>query len=345
MAFAWIFASSFEDGTNGDWDSEADTGGFLDFPSYIQLARIPGMEVPFSGAYCMRWSPELTGDPLTGDTNDHTVTEGDLDIGDGSTAWLRFYLFIGNDFAATADDIFNIYEWQQTGGTVEAVISLQVTATTDAVDIAIADGIAASSNFNAISKGVWHCIEAKMKVSTGSAGTLDLIIDGVTLTSLTGLTNAAAVGSGTLGTQNTETTTTGTLLFDEFVFDDAQIFPIKNRFSFDPVFTLSGHAFVGPGSIDGAALLTSSGSNIMRLWDTDRADTNDAQGFLVELDESNRTSITGPLFFQRGCYVTLAGTNPRGQVFFHGNNLGPGHLGPRYHSLAGMRRLGLARAL
>ena len=78
MAFPYIFKANFEGGTNGEWDSESDTGSRLDFPHYSELARIPGLAMPYRGARCMR--VDLT----TGQTNDHTVTEGDIDIADGA---------------------------------------------------------------------------------------------------------------------------------------------------------------------------------------------------------------------------------------------------------------------
>ena len=77
MAFPWIFEESFDAGTRGDWDSESDTGSLLDFPHYTTLAAIPGGGLPFRGAYCMRI--------VCGDTNDHTLTEDDIDIADTAT--------------------------------------------------------------------------------------------------------------------------------------------------------------------------------------------------------------------------------------------------------------------
>ncbi len=309
MAFPYIFHSNFEAGTNAEWDSESDTGSLLDFPHYTTLAAIPGMEVPFRGAYCMRWTA------TSGDTNNHTVTEGDLNIADNATAFLRFYLFISKDFAATADDIFNIFEWQQAGGTVEAVISLQITAATDAVDIAIADGTEASSNFVGISKGVWHCIEGKMKADLDDAGTLDLIIDGGTVTSLSSLDNAAAIGTGVLGPQNMLATTTGTLLFDEFVFDEGQIFPMQRRYPQIQTLLKTGHAFVGPGRIDNVTLVSGDTSTDfkVKLWDTDTANTNDDTAIKAELSNTAGGEIVDPagmpVEIVKGAYFAITGTS------------------------------------
>lgn len=308
MAFDFLFESNFEAGTSAEWDSETDSGTKLDFPHYSDLARIPGMEVPFRGAYCMRWTA------VAGDANPHYVKEGDLDISDGGTAWLRFYLFIGTDFKATADDIFNIFEWQKADSTPEAVISLKITASTDLVQIAIADGIAASSNWNSISKGVWHCIEAKNKTDTSDSGTLDLIVDGGTLTSLSTIDSSAAVTHGTLGPQDLASTTTGTLLFDQFVFDDGQIFPIDRRFPETLTLTKTSHVFVGPGRIDNITLVsgTSSADHRIQLWDTDTANTNDATAVKMEIANTAAKEIVDPagmpVDILKGAYVVISGT-------------------------------------
>jgi len=337
MAFPWIFESNFENTvTPFGWDSESDTGDKLDVAHYSLLSRIPNISMPFRGASCMRV------DLRSGDANDHVLVEGDIDIADATTRWFRFYLWLSPDFAATADDTFNIFELQQAGGTVESSLGLRITAATDAVEIGIGDGTAPTDFAAAtLSKGVWHCIELQALISTAGAGTLDLYVDGsASLVALTTLTNAAAVGRGVLGTQNQLDTTTGTLLFDQFVMDDLQIYQHRDRFPLAVTLTQSGHVFVGPGVIESATLLTIGASNTMFLYDTDTANVNDAQGRVLELDLSAHTTASdhGSIYFQRGCYVALAGTNPRGQVVMS-RNLD----GPRYYSEAGMRRYGLMR--
>lgn len=335
MAFPWVFASNFEDPTTPfGWDSESDTGSRLDVPRYWELARIPRMGMPYRGASCLRIN--------LGDTNDHTLTEGDIDIADATTRWFRFYLWLDPDFSATADDTFNLLELQQAGGTVECSLGLRITASTDEVEIGIGDGTA-PTNFATptLSKGVWHCIEWQVLISTTGAGTQDLYVDGSSsLVALTGLTNAAAVGQGVLGTQDTLATTTGTILIDQFVMDDERVYPFRERFpSVIPV-AQTGHIFVGPGVIESATLMSTTTGNTMYLYDTDTANTNDALSRVVELDIAAHTTVSddGSLRFLRGCYAVLGGTNPRGQVVLtHAMN------GPRFYSENGMRRYGLIR--
>lgn len=313
MAFPWIFHSNFESGSNAEWDSETDTGSKLDFPHYSQLAMVPCAPAPFRGAYCMRI------DLSSGDTNDHTLTEGDIDIADAGTAYFRFYLFVSSNFTATADDVFNIFELQQAGGTVEMALSMQVTAATNLLEIGFGDGAAAPAFVTYPARGRWCCIELLATVSTGGSGVATLFLDGTQVQTTTTLTQAAAVGQGVLGTQNTLSTTTGILYLDQFVMDDARIYPISVRFPHEVMLTKSSHVFVGAGTVENVSLLSGAGTdNVLSIFDTDVANTNDAGNVRVELKNTANNELVDPAgtpaYCQRGCYVALSGTNPRALV-------------------------------
>ncbi len=341
MAFPYIFHSNFEAGTNAEWDTESDSDGVITYPHYSALAGIPwSRAAPFSGAYCMQIKP-------AGGSADSTLAEADINIASGITNYFRFDLYFGNDFAATADDTFVLLELLGTGPAT--VVSLGCTITATSGNIVMAAGSATTGATPStdgsliIQRNTWYTIEMKVLIHLTNAGTVDVFItkDGDVAQTTADIALSSqdhiAVEDGLFGLQDHETTTTGTILLDNFIQDDTgRIFPDK-RFSRNPEITKSFHAFIGPGSIDGAALLSSSGSNVMKLWDTDVADTN--QDFKVELDQDRNTSFTGPLFFQKGCYVSLAGTSPRGQVVFQGNST-EGHVAPLHHSPATMRRWG-----
>ena len=302
MAFPYIFHSNFEAGSNAEWDSEADTGSLLDFPHYSDLVRTPGVGMPYNGAYCMRIK--------MGDTNDHTLIEGDIDIADTVTRYSSFMLYVGNDVDATADDIWNIYEVQGTANAVENAVGMQYTAATDVLEIGV--GQVAPTVFYGINKGRWYHVELVSVIQTGGTGTATLWLDGVQVATITTLTNTAVL-RGVLGTQNTLSTTTGTLLFKNFKFDDAQVYPPNQRFPTTIRLTKTAHAFVGPGSIEGATLLSANGT--MDVYDTDTANTNDAQAKLIELSTTvNFVGNDSVVYFERGCYVVLGGTNPYGEI-------------------------------
>ena len=84
MSFPYIFHENFESGTKGSFDTETDTGSLLDFPHYSVLAFDPNSMMPYRGAYLLR--------NALGDTNDHTLTEGDIDIADGGTAYFKWQM-------------------------------------------------------------------------------------------------------------------------------------------------------------------------------------------------------------------------------------------------------------
>lgn len=339
MALPWIFQSNFEGGTNGEWDTETDTDGVLDFPHYSDLARLPWSQAaPFRGAFCARIK-------LNGGTNDATLTEGDIDIADGATASLRFYLQFGADFNATATDVMSLFEFQQAGGTVEATLGLRLTAVAGGlctIEIGVGDGTA-PSDYAAqfLDRNRWYCIEVTMKCHTTDLGTLTLYIDGASMVALTTLDNAAAVGQGVLGAQLHLATTTGTILLDQFSFDDLRIGPIVDRFPEQVLLTKSGHVFVGAGEVANVSLLkTTATDQVLKLWDTDRALTGDESKISVTLFSGGSTveiidPAGMPVKVRRGCYIEMTGTaGARAMV----NICSAPH-----YSAANIRRLGLMK--
>lgn len=313
MAFPFVFQENFELGTKGNFDTESDTGSLLDFPHVSTLAGINGIgpAAPFRGAYCMRI--------VMGDTNDHTLEEADMNVAASGTGWFRFYLYLGNDVAATADDTFNIFELKGTG-TTEAAIGLRITASTDAVEIGIGETAPTAFATPLLTKGVWHAIELKVVVDSGigNDGTLELFVDGASVATVATL-DQGAITDGFLGTQDTLSTTTGTLLFDQFVQDDLRIYPIVDRYPLQLTLTQSSHVFVGPGLVSNVSLLSGAGTdNVLSIYDTSRGNTNDALKIGVELKNTANNELVDPagmpIQVTRGCFVVMTGTNPRGVV-------------------------------
>ncbi len=306
MALPYIHSSSFDTGDNSEWTSEDDTGTKLDFVHYSELCAIPGAPAPYRGAYCMRIQP--------GDGNDHTLKEESHDIANAATAWIRFALFISPDFAASVDDTFNIYEWQNTSNVVEAAISLQITAATDVVEIGIADGTVASVFPSTLSKGAWHVIEALNTLSTGSSGVLTLHVDGPQVQTFTGLTSAGAITHAFLGTQNTASTTdTGYLLFDEVAFDDTRL-GITHRWAENRIITASSFLFVGSGKVTDITVIDGGSNNVtLELYDTDIYNASLSpiwRGRTKTASLDVNFTIEEPIRFRRGCLALLGGTLP-----------------------------------
>lgn len=332
MAFPFILHSNFEAGTNAEWTSESDTGSLLDFPHYSVIAPDSNALMPYHGAYVAR--------NLLGDTNDHTLTSTSIVCADGSTVYVRWYMGLSKDFRFTADDTFNIFEFQQAGGTVEASVGFRVTNSSQLIEIGIGDGTAPTSFAQWPGRNKWVCVEVLFTCSTVGAGVVTLFLDGVQVVTLTGQTHAAAIGKGVLGSQDTLATTLGAIYYDDFICDDGRIYPDRERFAPSVYVLKTGHVFVGPGYIDGAALLTLAATNeSLTLYDTDTGTTSDAAP-VAELLATAQTSVSGPLYFQRGCYAVVGGTNPRSLVFIMRSNEKPGIKGPRYYSNWGLRYYG-----
>lgn len=311
MALPFVFESNFEVGDNTEWDSESDTGSKLDIVHYTTLANTPGAPAPYRGAYCMQI------DLTSGDTNDHVLIEGDIDIADGSTSYFRWYQYVSANFTATADDTFNIFELQQAGGTNEMVVGMRITAASNLLEIGVGDASAPTS-FVDFPRGKWVCVELLATPSTGGSGVLTLFLNGNQVASVTSLTQAAAIGRGVFGTQDTLATTTGKIWFDQFAQDDARVFPLNPRFPEEVLLTKSGHVFVGGGRVENITLLSGAGTDcVMSVYDTDNAYSS-GYNQKMELKNISAGEVVDPagvpLVLQRGCYVTLSGTTPRAIV-------------------------------
>lgn len=335
MAFPWTFADNFESGTNAAWTSQSDTGSLLTFPHYSVTAKDPNSLMPYRGAYnCQN---------KLGDTNDHTLTSTTIAIGDGSSAYFRMYMGLSRDFRFTADDVFNIFELQQAGGTTEVCIGFRVTNSTQLIEVGIGRASAPSTYVQWPALGKHVCVELFATISTGGSGVVTLYLDGAQVLTLTSQTNGGAVGKGVLGSQDTLATTLGAIYYDNFVMDDARIYPFKERFPISVQVLQTGHIFIGPGYIEGASLYTiSSGDEYLILYDTDTGNTNDASS-VAELFSGAQTSVGGPLRFERGCYAVLQGTNPRATVILTQSNEKLGVKGPLFYSNQGMRSYGNSR--
>ena len=340
MSFPYIFQENFERGTKGNFDTETDTDGILDFAHYKELARFPWPGcAPYSGAYAMRITPN-------GGTNPAVLVEADTNIADTVTNWFRFPIWFSPTFTGTADDTFHILELTGLAGAVTVTIGGRIVAATNAINLGVGGAAtgAVPTVFTSqdIERGIWYTCEVKVVIQTGGTGTVDLYLtkDGIpqqttAVASVTTITNIAVTDSN-FGLKAHLATTTGMILLGGLVQDDTQIY-IEPRYNNDPSFTQSGHAFVGPGWISGAALLTNEATNQMILWDTDLGDTVSPQNQKVFFDVDNQTSLGGDFFFQNGCYVDLSGTDPRGQVMLARNSQTPGVFGPLYRSDNGVR--------
>lgn len=336
MAFAYLYESNFAAGTTAEWTSEVDTESKLNIKGYPQLSRqIPSI-VPYSSNYSAEVDLSLgtAAAYLQEDTGFDTAATT---------------IHIGFDFYATglvmaASDRFTIFRLESVAATTsEGEINIRNNA--GVIEILAAEtGSASTLRAIPLEQDKWHYVELSVLCNAG-AGTIDFYLDDVQVgAQITTLTTATIVDAsfGAIGVD--AGTTAGLLYFGPFFADDARVRQISNRFPTQKNFTKTGQYFVGPGHISTAALLSTTAGNTMKIYDTDLGDSNASETSVAELAVGAHTAISGPLRFNKGCYVVLAGTSPRGQVILTTGLESSGMAkGPRYYSDAGIKRWGLRR--
>ena len=341
MAFPLLSEEGFELGTRGAFDATADTESKLTFPHYSTLAATPGLPMPYRGAYAMMID-------LSKGTADAYVQEtGAWDSAATVTIFFRFYVWFGapRGYSVTmADtDIFSIFQLWSGATTVEASLGIQYT-TANGYRFCLSElASGASGTFTACQLNQWNLVEIKAVIDAGGGndGTLDAWINGSAMTQITGL-DQGAITSGVLGAVSVDAgTTRGVLAFDEVCADDARIYGVGERFPETVMVRASQHVFVGPGTIENISLLSGAGTdNVVSVFDTDEAETNDATRVPVELKNTANSELVDPagmpIRVTRGAYVQLAGTNPRSIVKV-------GRTTPAYGSAGAMRQYAAKR--
>ena len=316
MAFPWLFECGFEDGTDGDFDAESDSTARLFFRHYSELAAIPGLPAPYRGAYCM--SVNLA----TSTTTAYVQETGSFDTAAAGTIYVRFYFWFGGATGSPPvmanNDEFAIFQLWSGATDVEGGIYINYT-TANGYRLGIGETAAAS--FLPLTLNQWHCVELKALVDSGVGddGTLDGWLDGAPFAQVATL-DQGAITSAVFGSMGQDAgTTRGYVLFDEIVADDARIYPITERFPSNLLMTKSGHAFVGPGTIENTSLLSGAGTDcVLSVFDTDSGSVLDASNCKLELKNVVNNDIVDPagvpVEVYRGAYIVLSGTTPRAQV-------------------------------
>lgn len=315
MAFPWLSEAGFEDGSKGHFDVETDTENRLDFPHYSALANVPGLSMPYRGAYCMR--VELAND---GTPADALVQEtGSWDTSAAGTIFFRLMFWVSPTITMANTDEFAILQLWSGTNTPEGGAYINFTT---ANGLRIGIGETAATSFLGLSTGVWHCLELKFLIDSGAPndGTIDGWLDNIAFTQVTAL-DQGVITSGVVGSIGQDAgTTKGVVLFDDIIADDARIGPVVDRYKQSQQMTASGHAFIGPGTVTGISLIAGAATdNTVSIYDTDTGYTTDSSN-IVYAGGAAVASTTVDLLFnekievRRGAYVVLGGTNPRANV-------------------------------
>ncbi len=325
------FRDNFESGDATGWSGgETDTGNYLDIVHYSTLAGIPGMPMPHSGAYCARWI--VSGGDSTADA---IFTEADININTAVTNWVKFNVWIDPNFKTNTTANDNIVLFEGTATTAESfAFGIDYVNATDSLVWSIGTHATAATpstdSTRQVKLGVWHTIELKMHVVTGSAaGDITLFVTeegqepSTTATATLASIQNAVVTEGLFGVQDPASTTNCIILMDDFQYSGiaaasgARIFPTKNRFSTTRQFLSSGlvkelgsfHAFVGAGTVSNVTWLTGGGTAaLLGIYDTDTAQTHtgNRKAALTQSLAGEVIDVPAvPFDVTRGCYVQI----------------------------------------
>ena len=270
MALPWIFRTGLETGSAVDFTAETDSTTILDFPHYTELARF--RQAPYRGAYCARI--RLNGGTTTAHLREDTAFD-DLDV--GVTRFVRWYFYLGRNFVMTDADKFSMIEFESVLNTTTEVAAGILR---DGTDINFwyneTQAAASASTINlgttTTALGKWFCAELRMTLA-GGTGTIDGYINDIAGTQIASLTQSDIVDAkwGVIGP---DAGTSGTLLLDDLVYDDAQIYADRERYRIttNHVSQANDHPIIGPATFDIA--VTGTGTDaVLSLYDSDRIPT------------------------------------------------------------------------
>ena len=329
--------NNFETGAIGHFDVDDDNSSGADFAHYTELARTPGLAMPYRGAYCYRidLATASTDGAWLQETASWLCTINTEDI------YIRVKFWLSPDAAMSSDDVFDLINLASGGdvtphddGTSEAGIQIKYTT---AAGWTIGAGETGPTSTSPLALGQWHDVEMYADIADAAGGTIDWWLDGTAMTQVTGLTHAN-ITSGAIGAFPNKvaaafTPTAGTLLIDQVIASQTDNtstrigsggprFPKQVLLEAAPSGTTGHHVFIGHGVIDNISLLAGNDvDNVLQVWDTDTADTTNAS---MKLELRNLSALETPvdpagvpIEFSKGCYVTLTGTTPRAIVNIH----------------------------
>ena len=320
MAFPWVFRSGFETGSSADFTAETDTTTIMDFPHYTELARY-GM-VPYRGAYCARI--RLAGGTTTAHVREDTAFD-DLDV--GVTRWVRWYFYLGRNFVMTDADKFSMIEFESTLNTTTEVAA-GILRDGDNINFwynetqaaASASTITLGTTTTALNK--WYSAELGITLAAGT-GTIDGYINDLAGTQIASLTQADIVDVK-FGVIGPDAGTSGTLLLDDLIYDDAQVYRDRTRYRSQNchVTFAYDHPIIGPGRFS-IAMTGTGGADIVSLYDTDGGIPNRLEAVAVLRNVSANETIPGHDIFEvkHGLLTIASGTATQSFISIAGGGL------------------------
>jgi 3D (Asp-Asp-Asp) domain-containing protein len=313
MGYPWTFSENFELGTRGNFD--ATSGSLIDVPHYTELARA-GM-APYKGSYCLRTRL------AAGTTSQYVREDTGFDLAATNSLFFRWYFYLGKDLTMATNDKFSLVELESTlDTTTEAAAGILYDGTNLKFWMNETQAAAAPTTFTlgtpAQVLGRWIHAEVKVVIDAGGGndGTIDAWIDDATAGTQIASLDQAAIVDAKFGVIGPDAGTSGTVLIDQIIADDTQIYRNKERFRTVNVWTydLQDHPIVGPGEF--SVGITGTGTNaVLTIYDTDGIPTNLTPLAILRNTVANEF-IPGHDIFRvdHGAYITLTGTNAQAFV-------------------------------
>ena len=320
MPFPYVFHENFETGTRGGFTSETDDEGRVDFPDWRDNLDID----PWRGGHVMRV------DLNRGSAGDACVVNNSvLNIGSGTNRYIRFYLWIGDDFRApdAAGSSLRILDFNSLSGT-EGGIGISCSEselwgprlavwspddpTAGSPSGSFMDGLAFKTN-------QWLPIQIIIKHGGADSRLMLQLYDNMIEVPRM---NMATFTSFKFGAMAQSSKLRGTLYFDDIIIDTEKLeepayLTQDELWGNSQLYTKSSYAFLGSGTLRGATLIGGGSDNVAYLYDADRLPLahHDIKAALRVSAAESKDTLIETFTFQRGCYIQMSGTNP--QVIVH----------------------------
>ena len=129
---------------------------------------------------------------------------------------------------------------------------------------------------------------------------------------------ASALTHFRVGTMLQHPDVRGTVYIDDIVIDFDELVEQRDidasELSGESVlYTKTSYAFLGPGTLRGATLIGSASNNQAQFFDTDKLPYayHNLKATLKVSSAETKDMLIESIFFERGCYIVLSGTNPQ----------------------------------
>lgn len=309
------YRENFEGGNNGLFDADTGTVTIQHYPALASKGL-----TPYIGAY----AAEVV--MTAGSTTDHYLNEADFNLSLNDEGAIRFAVCFGRDCVASTTDEIEIMT-----GEASAVTQLAIAASINS-DGTIQLGIGKAGGSitlgdASIVKGLWYVLDLVIILDAGGGnnGQLTLHVteagregadSGAYLTTAANL-DQLAVTDLRLGVQGQLSATTGTILFDDVVYD---LTTATTRIGTEPRFeehmTINAdrHLFLGRGTLDMISFSSDTDADTVKLYDTDRGRITKLL-VTIQANTNNFMVTHPPVNAQRGIKAVFSGTIGSADLF------------------------------